>query len=291
MKAALSSSAYAALVLKLVGGLMVIGSIVDCLILLVPPNFLDQAWLTTLIRDWVLRGTVPLIGLTLVLFGVWIDPPSGSKSLGNKSSSSKSSRRSAGKRKSGQKSGQPQWVTGILTLSLCYSLLFTLLIPLYFNSSRLASAAATREINEQAKQAEQQLNEQLTERREQINLLLSDSAQRQELEAQLEDSAQSPFSPEQRTELQQLLDLVQRVQETPKLLEQELTQAQQEGIQQIKTQQQQERDQMIAETRKLRIHTILTALTLAIGYGVIAWTGMSVPQKRQVRSRVQATGT
>jgi murein L,D-transpeptidase YcbB/YkuD len=169
--------------------------------------------------------------------------------------------------------------------------LFTLLIPLYFNSSRLASAAATREINEQAKQAEQQLNEQLTERREQINLLLSDSAQRQELEAQLEDSAQSPFSPEQRTELQQLLDLVQRVQETPKLLEQELTQAQQEGIQQIKTQQQQERDQMIAETRKLRIHTILTALTLAIGYGVIAWTGMSVPQKRQVRSRVQATGT
>ncbi|MEP0913692.1 HpsJ family protein [Leptolyngbya sp. GB1-A1] len=287
MKAALSPlspPAYAALILKLVGGLMVIGSIVDCLILVVPPNFLDQVWLTMLIRDWVLRGTIPLIGFALLLLGAWIDVSAGGMPSG----------RPAGKKR---KPAKPRWFSGVVFLSCCYSVLFALLAPLYFNSSRIASAATTRQLNEQAKQAEQELSDRLSERREQINLLLSDAARRREIQAQLEDTdnadnpLRSQLLPGQQTELQQLLELTERVQDKPQLLEQELAKAKQTGIEQIKTQQQQERDRITTETRKLRIHTILTALTLASGYGVIAWTGMGAPQKnqkkRQARSRVQ----
>ncbi|WP_143467611.1 HpsJ family protein [Leptolyngbya ohadii] len=285
MKAVLSPTGYAALILKLIGGLMVMGSIADCLVLLIPPNFLDQEWLTALIRGWILYGPIPLIGFALLLLGVWIE------SLSPSFSPSPIADRPAGKKASkraGKRSAQSPFVSSITFLSLCYCILFLLMVPLYFNSSRLASASATRNLNQQAQQAEQALNDRLDQRREQINLLISDSAQRQAFRAQLEDSSQNSLSPEQQTELQQLLDLVQRVQKDPSVLEEELTQAQQAGLEEIKAEQQQQRDRITAETRKLRLHTILTALILAIGFGGIAWTGMALPQKRPVRRKAQA---
>lgn len=277
MKAVLSPSAYAALTLKLVGTLMIIGSIGDCLLLLLPPNFLDQVWLSALIRDWILRGTVPLIGFALLLLGSWVEAPAGGM-IPNRSASRK-------------KLAQSRSTTGVVFLALCYSILFVLLIPLYFNSSRLASATETRRMNEQAAAAQQELSNRLNERREQINLLLSDNTRRRELQTQLKDAdnpLQTQFSAEQRIELQQMLQLAELVAKNPAVLEQELRKAQQTGLEQIKTQQQQQHDRITAETRKLRIHTIVMAILLAIGYGTIAWTGMSTPQRRSARSRVQA---
>lgn len=279
MKAALSPTAYAAMSLKLVGGLMIVGSIVDCLLLMVPPNFLDQVWLSALIRDWILRGTVPLIGFALLLLGSWAEVTAGSMAP----------KRSGHK----QKSAQSRSTTIAVFLALCYSILFVLLIPLYFNSSRLASAVETRQMNEQAAEAQQELSDRLNERREQINLLLSDNSRRRELQAQVKNAdannpLQTQFSAEQRTELQQMLELAERVANNPSVLEQELGKARQAGLEQIKAQQQQEWNRITAATRRLRIHTIVMALLLSIGYGTIAWTGMNTSQHRSVRSRVQA---
>lgn len=256
---------------------MVIGSIVDCLILTIPPNFLDPVWLSTLIREWVLRGTIPLMGFALLLLGAWCDV-----SIGGMGGD-----RPNGKQK---KSAKPRWFSGVASLALCYGVLFMLLIPLYFNSSRLASAATARQLNAQATQAEQELDDRLAERREQINLLLSDDARRQELQTQLRNAEDAdtpslrPFSPEQQTELQQLLDLAERVEGKPQVLDQELNQARQTGLQEIKAQQQQERDRLSLETRKVRLHTMLTSLALAVGYGTIACTNQSPSQKKQARS-------
>lgn len=312
MKAALSSlsaAAYAALILQLSGAVLIIGSIADCLLLLVPPNFLDPVWLTATIRSWILSSIIPLIGVALLLLGSWVD--AASSTAGERFAQSASADRPAKKagkpgrrtsKKTGKKSVLPRSINSVVLLSLCYAILFVLLIPLYFNSSRLASAAAMRDMNQQAEQAEQQLGDRLNERREQIQLLLSDNARRQELEAQIRDAGdqenqvQRQFTAEQQTELQQLLDLAGRVQENPAVLEQELRQAQQDGLEALKAQQQQERDRITAETRRFRIHTILMAILLVFGYGGIAWTGMTVPQKgrtlrnspkRQARSQAE----
>ncbi|HEY9699739.1 MAG TPA: HpsJ family protein [Trichocoleus sp.] len=257
-------SAYIARILKLTGSILILGTIVDCLLLMIPPNFMDNEWLSSLIREWVNRGVLPLIGVAVLLLGVWAAPHQ---------------KETSGKKKPGQ-----GWVTGAIGLAMSLGILFLLAAPLYFNSSRLASADATRQINDQAAQAQQQLNTQLAQRQAQVKALLSNPEQVDQLQTAL---ANASSSGDQKAELQQIQDLLKQAQNDPKVIDQQVATARQAGTEQIQQQQQQARDQLTLNTRKLRIHTILTSLLLAIGYLLVAWTGISSPKPKLTRQKAR----
>ncbi len=261
-------SAEIALILKLTGSILILGTIVDCLLLTVPPNFMDSDWLASLIREWVSRGVLPLLGLAVLLLGVWITPITAAEEPAQSS-----------KKKGGQ-----SWVSGAIGLAMSLGILFVLMAPLYFNSSRLTSASATRQINEQAAQAQQQLNADLAQRKAQVNAFLSNPEQTAQLQTELTNPQLSDSEKEQ---LQELQDLLKQTQSNPKVLDQRIAEARKSATEQIQQQQQQARDQLITNTRKLRIHTILTSLLLAIGYLTIAWTGVQSPQPKRTRLKAK----
>lgn len=239
------SQPYSALILKAVGVVLILGTLVDYLLLAVPPNFLDSAWLANLISEWVARGTVPLLGLALLFLGVWLDP-----------SSEKSLR------------GLP--TVGFLVSALL-GILFLVMAPLYFNSSRLSSASQTRQINQQAEQAERQLNSLLAQQRERVNAIVSDQDQLAQLEQQL-DSLDLPQ--EQQAELQQIRTTLEKVKSDPKALDQEVAKARTEGLKQIKDRQQEALTKIQTDMRRDRVHTTLSSLLFSAGYLTIGWLGL-----------------
>ncbi|HEY9631048.1 MAG TPA: HpsJ family protein [Coleofasciculaceae cyanobacterium] len=261
MQAASSSSIsrYTALILKLTGVLLILGVLLDYLILSLPPDFNNVDWLVNLINQWVGRGTVPLLGIAFIVFGTWIDR------MFNGSLSERS---------------------GLLTASLMFSLLmglvFLLFVPLHFNSSRLSSAASTRNINEQAAQAQQQLEATLAQQREKVSALLANEQQVELLQQQL-DSAQIPA--DQAAQLQQLKDTLAKAKADPKMLDQEVEKARSQGMEQIKQRQQQALDQVQGQMRNSRNQATLSSFLLAVGYFVVAATGLGAAKPGRNRQR------
>lgn len=253
MKAALLSFSFTALILKIAGLLLILGVLSDYIVLLIPPDFLNPQWLTSLVAEWVGRGTLPLLGIALILFGIWIERDE----------------QPAANRNSGQ-----SWLSGALVLSAILGLLFLLMSPLYFRNSQLASAAETRQINEQAASAEQQLNNELALRRNQVSAILSNQDLVDRLQEQLQDT--SSLSTEEQTFLQGIQDTLEEVKNDPKALDQRVEQARQEGLSKIQTEQQKAIADLTVEMRRSRIQITLNSLLLAIGYLFITWNGMSL---------------
>lgn len=264
-----SPISYTALVLKVVGIILILGTIVDLVILAVPPDFLNQAWLSSLIEGWVSRGTIPLLGLALVLFSSWV-----------------SSQRSETKSRS-----QSRWLLGALSLSALLGLIFLIMSPLYFNSSRLASAEATRSINQDAVAAQQQLETLLSQQRSRVSELLADEERVAQLQQQLE-SAQLP--PDQQAQLQQVQETLKAVQADPKALDRKVEESRKTGLAQIQARQDQALAQSSQEMRKARIRVTLQSLVLAIGYLTITWAGIStakpsgIPAKTKLKKSKKA---
>lgn len=249
---------HTALILKVAGVILILGTLLDYIMLAIPPDFLNSQWLADLINEWVSRGTVPLLGLGVLFLGVWF----------------------------GRESGQT--LRGLPTLAFLLSALlgvmFLVLAPLYFNSSRLTSATQTRQINQQAAQAERQLNNLLEQRRQQVNALVSNQDQLTQLEQQLNNT---DLSEQQQAQLQQIKTTLDKVKSDPKALDQEVSKARTQGLQQIKDEQTAALDKLQRGTRRDRIHTTLSSLVFAIGYLVIAWTGLGGSSIKTKTSRAK----
>ncbi|NJO39289.1 MAG: hypothetical protein HC769_00230 [Cyanobacteria bacterium CRU_2_1] len=282
MKAELSSVSpfFTALILKLAGIILILGTLVDFIFLTLPPNFLNNEWLSSWITECVGRGTIPMIGIALILFGVWVE-----RSIGTDSASQKIGR---------------GWLLGSLILAGILGLLFLLSAPIYFNSSRLASAAASRRINEEATQAEQALNSQLEAlnsqlevQRAQVSALLSSPEQLAQLQEQLQN-AELPA--EQQQFLQEVQKTLQEVQANPGALDQKIEEARQEGLTQIQQEQaqvQQEREQaqaaLTAQMRQSRLRVTTGSLLLAVGYLAIAGSGTGKPKSGKSKAKTKKT--
>lgn len=250
-------SSYTALALKVAGVILILGTLVDFLVLTIPPNFLDNEWTVGLIGEWVSRGAIPLIGLALLALSRWFE--------GDDADSSRAI---------------PQLA---LVISAILGLIFFLMAPLYFNSSRLVSAAQTRQINQQAAQAEQQLNALLEQQRDRVNSILSD----QERLAQLEQQLKSLDLPaDQQAQLKQVQETLAKVKNNPKLLDQEVAKARTQGMSQITETQQKALNDLQSSLRRDRLHMTVSSLLFSIGYLAIAWTGFSRNRKASpVKSR------
>ncbi len=235
---------YSPLILKAVGLVLIAGTLLDYLVLTLPPNFLDSTWLAALITEFVSRGTVPLLGLGLMFLGVWLD-------------------------REGELS-QPLPKAAFL-LSALLGLLFLMMSPLYVNSSRLTSATQTRQINQQAEQEQRQLNRLIEQQQQRVSSILSNKSQLAELEQQL-DSLDLPA--DQQAQLEQVRTTLNKVKSDPKALEAEAVKARTEGLAQIETRQKDALTQLQSGLRRDRVRTAVSSLMFAVGYAAIAWTGL-----------------
>lgn len=172
-------------------------------------------------------------------------------------------------------------MTGALILSLLLGIVFLLFVPLHFNSSRLSSAASTRQINDQAAQAQQQLEVTLAEQKAKVTALLANPQQVAQLQQQL-DSTQIPA--DQQAQLQQLKDTLQKVKTDPKVLDQEVAKARSQGMSQIQQKQQQKLDQVQSQMRNSRNQATLSSFLLSIGYFVVAATGLGAARSGRVKA-------
>ncbi len=243
---------YHALILKVTGFILILGTLVDYVLLAVPSNFASGEWMTALISQWLSRGTVPLLGLAILFLGVWFE--------GNQSESTN------------------RWrilPSLAVFLSALLGIFFVVLTPLYFNSTGLASEAQTTQINQQATQAENQLNQLLEQQRAKVNAIVSNEDQLAQLQRQIESINNSNLSEDQQTQLQQIKSTLEKVKSDPKALDQEVSKARTQGMEQIKQKQQDALNKIQTEMRRDRLDMIVSSLLFAIGYLTIAWTGFS----------------
>jgi hypothetical protein len=271
MQAESRSSFHVPLLLKLSGVALILGIVVDYLTLLVPPNFLNNEWVANLIDQFVGRGVVPLLGMALLFWGMWLD---GSFDRGAR-----------------------RLLTPAVLMSVGLGLMFLLFTPLYFNSNRLISAASSQDINKQTEAAAQQLNQQLAMRQGQVKALIADSGQVALLEADLQNEQINSADKAQLTELKKTLD---RVKNDPKLLDAEVAKARTEGIKLIEERQAKIKAGVQQELRRSRMRITSISFVLAIGYLIVGATGFGMmrgdssyaPKKSRSRksSRQKRTG-
>ena len=241
MKSSTMYSSFAGLALKIVGLIMILSSLLDYLILIIPSpgvNPLQNSeWQLNLTTQLVDRGVIPMVGIAFLVAGYWISNNSGG-SLPERKSSITDLR---------------FWA---FLLSSLLGLVFLLLVPLHFNNVRIQSNQAIEQIGEQAQQAETQLEAQL----ERINALLQNP---QQLDAAIEQ-AQGP----QRQQLEALREQLGGLDQTA--LEERKGQAQT----QLFNRKQEFEQRARAGALKTGIRIGLSSLLLAIGYSIIGWMGL-----------------
>ncbi|MGB5973040.1 MAG: HpsJ family protein, partial [Nodosilinea sp.] len=136
------ASPLAAIALKVAGAIAILSALLDFLILLIPPNLTDVQWQLATTTQFVDRGIVPLIGIALLLSGLWVDSSVG--------------------RLTHRKSLTTDLRFWTCTLASVLSLVYLLLTLLHLNAVRLSSQAALAQVGTEAAQAAAELQQRLS---------------------------------------------------------------------------------------------------------------------------------
>lgn len=238
-------SPLSALALKAAGLVAIVATLLDYLILLIPPNLTNTQWQLATTTQIVDRGIVPLIGMALVLAGFWVDSQVG--------------------RIARQKSLATDlrfWVCGLASF---LGLLYLLLTLLHLNAVRLSSRAALQQVGAEAGQAttelEQRLSTELTQQRTQLGAILEN----EELLSQAIQSGQLPED-------------IQQYQGNPEGLNQFLQDRADQAREQIQTEigtRRADAERRVrTEAWKSAIRTSMISLLLAAGFIVVGWNGL-----------------
>lgn len=240
-----SMSPLAALSLKLVGIVTILASLLDFIVLLIPPDLLNRQWQIATTTQLVDRGIVPLVGITLILTGEWIE-----------------SYVITGPRRRNLLTDSRFWAS---LLAAVLGLVFLLLAVLHPNNVRATREQALEQISNQANQAAAQLEERFSQQRSELGALLRDESQLQ----QAIESGQVP---------QDDIPMLQQLQGNPEgvnqFLEQQLGPAKEEVEGEIRTRRQIAEDRVNLEAWKSGIRIAISSLMLTIGYSIIGWTGL-----------------
>ncbi|MEM1311418.1 MAG: HpsJ family protein [Cyanobacteria bacterium P01_D01_bin.71] len=240
-----AASPLAATALKLVGAITIVSALLDFIVLLLPPDFLNAQWQLNVTTQIVDRGIVPLVGIALLLAGFWID-------------------RSAGTARSGGSlfTDLRFWAC---TIASILGLIFLALTFLHVNNVRITAQEALAQVEREANQARQELGQrlegELTQQQSQLELLFQDDALLQ-----------------QAISAGQLPEEIQQFQGNPEGLDQFLNQRAGEAQQQIETEigtrREGARTQVRQEAIKSAARISISSLLMAIAYIVIGWTGL-----------------
>lgn len=245
-------SSVASGILKLVGVILILSSLLDYAILLIPPGRLSNAnpeqaqlalfqWQQTVTSQLIDRGVIPMVGLAFLFAAFWIDTASGTN---------------------GKSGLQALLKPGALILSILLGLAFLLPVPaLNFTSLRWLNNRAVEQISQQADQAETQLRNQA----QQVTALAQDQQQLTRL-----NQAIGEAQGDQLARLQQIRDLLQTARQDPSRVNQRVKELQT----QIRSQQQQAQQQRRTEFVKTLVRSVTSSLFLAIGYLAIGLIGL-----------------
>ena len=254
-------SSVAARTLKVVGIILILSALLDCIVLSLPgesSDLLNRGWQLAAATQIVDRGIIPLIGIALLMTGFWVDSSSGV---------------SIERRK--------VWLDlrfWALLISSLLGLVYLFLVPLHLNNTRLELKDALAQVDQEAGQAEGQLEAQIksdqfkaqveqlkSQRRTQIAALLQD-------DGKLQQALQSPDVPKE------LKAVLQESKKDPKALDKFLEQQAQElptqARKEIRTRKQQKEKELRTRSRNSSLQTGISSLLLAIGYITVGWTGL-----------------
>lgn len=242
MKSSPASSSFTALALKIVGLVMIVSSLLDYILAIIPFNIDQREWQIAVTTQFVDRGIIPLVGIALVVLAYRID---------NAASQAP------------QKSLFQDLRFWLLSLSSLLGLIYLLLVPLHFYNVYAQSDEAFKQINQKASQAETQLQAQT----QQVDALIKDPQRLSELEKAI---ASGQVQGEQLTRLQALRQQLDTFKKDPKALGQQVDAAKK----QISKGKEEAENRAKTEALKLGLRTGLSSLFLAIGYIVVGWTGL-----------------
>ena len=240
-----SISPLAALSLKLVGIVTILASLLDFIVLLIPPDLLNRQWQIATTTQLVDRGIVPLVGITLILTGEWIE-----------------SYVLTAPRRRNLLTDSRFWASLLSTLLGIVFLLLAFLHPSNVLSTR---NQALEQISNEASQAEAQLEQRFSQQRSELGALLNNEGQLQ----QAIESGQVP---------QEQIPILQQLQDNPEgvnqFLEEQLGSARQQVQTEIGSRRQEAQKRVNREAWKSGIRIVMSSLMLAVGYSVIGWTGL-----------------
>lgn len=254
-------SSVAARTLKVVGIILILSALLDCIVLSLPgetSDIVNRGWQLAAATQIVDRGIIPLMGIALLMTGFWVDSSSGVSI----------ERRNV-------------WVDlrfWALLISSLLGLIYLLLVPVHLNNTRLELKDTLAQVDKEAGQAEAQLEGQIkseqfkaqveqlkSQRRSQIGALLQD-------EGKLQEALKSPDVPKE------LKAVLQESKKDPKALDKFLEQQAQElpnqARNEIRTRKQQKEKELRTRSRNSSLQTGISSLLLAIGYITVGWTGL-----------------
>lgn len=243
-----SGLSIASITLKVVGVITILASLLDFIVLLIPPDFMNRDWQLAFVSQVVDRGIVPMVGIALLATGYGIDRLAGRPARGSAFTDLRF------------------WA---FLLSSFLGLVFLLFTVLHPNNVRVNSQTAIEQVQEQATLAEGQLQgrlgQEVQQQRSQINALLQN-------EQQLDQAIASGQIPQEQAEqLRQFRDdpagLDQFINERTETLQQQLQT-------EIGTRREQATQQIKRDAFKSGVRIAVSSLLLAIGYIIIGWTGL-----------------
>jgi len=253
------SSSAASRTLKVVGVILILSFLVDCLILMLPFQPTARPWQIGLATALVDRGIVPLVGLGMLFAAHGIDDDGPSLDLRFPA----------------------------LVISSILGLIFLLIFPLHLNNVNQAKTEAIQRITREADQAENQVKGQLSQLQAQLGTEQAKAElekQRQQFKAQITDLLKDEQKFNQTLQNGQIgaaqKELLKKFKQDPKALEDYIAQqtnptklAEQRQIQ-IRTQKEELEKQAQNDALKSGLRIGLSSLLLSIGYIIIGWTGL-----------------
>ncbi|NJO21145.1 MAG: hypothetical protein HC838_15430, partial [Spirulinaceae cyanobacterium RM2_2_10] len=195
-------TAFTALALKAVGVVMIVSSLVDYIILAIPPQGLGAdglpGWLVNLTGQISDRGIIPMIGIVLIVGGFWIADSAGA---------------GGGDRVS---AFDLRFLSFVLAGLL--GLMFLLAIPLHLVNLQRTRNEAIQQIDQSVNVAETQIESQS----EQLNQLLQDETRISELDRAI---ASGQFAGPQLEQLQNIRQQIDQLRADPALLDNQIEEA------------------------------------------------------------------
>ncbi|MDY6804168.1 MAG: HpsJ family protein [Cyanobacteriota bacterium] len=252
------SSQIASITLKVAGGVMILSSLLDFIVLTFPVQINNPGWLIGLATQLVDRGIIPMVGIALLLAGFWI----GSASVGPQDN--------------------PKKILDLrlwaLLLSSLLGLIYLLLFPVHLNNVYRAQNQTLEQINEQATEAEQELQNRiqspefqnrLEERKAELKAQITSLLQDEERLQEAIDNNEVPAS------VQQLLEESRTDPAAiDRFLDQQAQALPEQLLGRIRSRREQLQDNTSTRTLKSSLQTGINSLLLAIGYVTIGGTGL-----------------
>jgi hypothetical protein len=254
-------SSVAAQTLKVVGIILILSALLDCIVLSLPgetSDLFNRAWQLAAATQIVDRGIIPLMGIALLMTGFWVDSSSGV---------------SIERRK--------VWLDlrfWALLISSLLGLVYLSLVPVHLNNTRLELQDALAQVEREAGQAEGQLEAQITSDQFKAQIEQLKNQRRAQIAALLQDDGKLQQALQSSDVPQELKAVLRNSKNDPKALDNFLEQQAQElptqARNEIRTRKQQKEKELRTRSRNSSLQTGISSLLLAIGYITVGWTGL-----------------